>query len=139
MRDMIPVDRLRSAINDSSELSKLGENQRALKLLDDEIAKAIRENRSVWVCVLSRHASVIADQMGDLRLVRQYREQVLAHDPDNPLTLLSLADVLSRQGENDLAKHYAAKSYKLSVQRDSELDRAVVESIIKQWPNIQKR
>jgi hypothetical protein len=66
MGHMVPVDRLRRTINDSSELSKLGENQQALKLLDDEIAQAIRENRKVSICVLSRHAAVIADQMGDL-------------------------------------------------------------------------
>jgi hypothetical protein len=136
---MAAIDRLKGIINESSELSKQGNNSKALDLLDDEIALAIRQSRGTWVCTLSRHASVIADQMGDLGLVRRYREQCLAHDPDNPLTLLSLAEVLDRQGEDALAKEYAVKSYQLSVRRDTELDRAVVESISKQWPEISKQ
>jgi hypothetical protein len=46
---------------------------------------------------------------------------------------------LDRQGENALAKKYAIKSYQLSVQRGTELDRAVVESVSKQWPEIGKQ
>jgi hypothetical protein len=133
---MAAIDRLKRVINKSSELSKQGNNSKALELLDDEIAHAVRESRGIWVCALSRHASAIADQTGDLGLVRRYREQCLAHDSDNPLTLLSLAEVLDRQGEHALAKEYAIKSYQLSVQRGTELDRAVVESISKQWPEI---
>jgi hypothetical protein len=136
---MAAIDRLKRVINQSSELSKQGNNPKALELLDDEIAHALQESRAIWVCTLSRHASAIADQMGDLGLVRRYREQCLAHDPDNPLTLLSLAEVLDRQGEDALAKEYAVKSYQLSVRRDTELDRAVVESIFKQWPEIGKQ
>jgi hypothetical protein len=133
---MAAIDRLKRVINKSSELSKQKKNPEALELLDGEIAHAVRESRGIWACALSRHASAIADQTGDLGLVRRYREQCLAHDPDNLLTLLSLAEVLDRQGEHALAKEYAIKSYQLSVQRGTELDRAVVESISKQWPEI---
>ena len=136
---MVTSDRLKRVINQSSELSKQGNHPEALQLLDDEIAHAVRESRGIWVCTLRRHASAIADQMGDLGLVRRYREQCLAHDPDHPLTLLSLAEVLDRQGEGALAREYALKSYQLSVRRGTELDRAVVESISKQWPEIGKR
>ena len=136
---MAKSDRLNRVINQSGELSKQGNNPKALQLLDDEIAHAVRENRGIWVCAPSRHASAIADQMGDLVLVRRYREQCLTHDPDNPLMLLSLAEVLNRQGEEALAKEYARKSYQLSVRRDTELDRAVVESISKHWPEIGKQ
>jgi hypothetical protein len=98
---MVAIDRLKNAINNSSELSERGENRKALTLLDDEIANAVGENKSIWVRTLSRHASAIADQMGDLDLVRQYREQCLTHDPDNPLTLLSVAEVLDRVCNTD--------------------------------------
>jgi len=108
---MAAIDHLRRVIDQSSELSKQGNNPKALELLDDEIARAVRESRGIWTSTLSRHASAIADQMGDLGLVRRYRELCLAHDPDNPLTLLSLAEVLDRQGEDTLAKEYAVKSY----------------------------
>ena len=76
--------------------------------------------------------------MGDLTLVRRYREQCLAPDPDNPLALLSSAEVLRRQGDNTLAQKYALSSYSLAAQRDTELDRAVVESISREWPEIGK-
>ncbi len=136
---MVAIDRLRNAINNSSKLSERGESRKALILLDDEIAHAVSENKNIWVCTLSRHASVIADQIGDLGLVRRYREQCPAHDPDNPLTLLGLAEVMDRQGEKALAKDYAIRSYQLSAQRGTtELDRAVMESISKQWPEILK-
>jgi len=121
---MVAIDRLKNAINNSSELSVRGENRKALTLLDDEIANAVGENKSIWVCTLSRHASTIADQMGDLGLVRQYREQCLAHDPDNPLTLLSVAEVLDRQGEKASSKSYAIRAYQLAAQRGTELDRS---------------
>jgi hypothetical protein len=136
---MVAIDRLKNAINNSSELSGRGENRKALTLLDDEIANAVGENKSIWVCTLSRHASAIADQMGDLGLVRQYREQCLAHDPDNPLTLLSVAEVLDRQGEKASSKNYAIMAYQLAAQRGTELDRSVLESISRQWPEIGKQ
>jgi Tfp pilus assembly protein PilF len=134
---MSAINRLKRAVNESSHLSKRGEHLKALKVLDDAIAEAVKENRPVWICVLSRHASVLADQMGDLALVRAYSEQCLRHDPDNPLALLGLADVLHRQGEHGLARQYALKSYRISSQRDTELDRAVVESLLKTWPDLQ--
>jgi hypothetical protein len=133
---MAAIDRLKWVINHSSELSEQGNHPKALELLDHEMADAVRESKDIWVRTLSRHASAIADQTGDLGLVRRYREQCLAHDPDNPLTLLSLAEVLDRQGEDALAKQYAIRSYRLSVQRGTELDRAVLESISKRWPEI---
>lgn len=136
---MSEVDQLKSVVNESSELSRLGENQKALKLLDDSIAQAMRENRSRWVQVLSRHAAVISDQMGDLGLARNYREQCLACDPDDPLALYTLADVLSRQGHPDLAKDYAVKSYQLAANSEEEDDRALIELIAKRWPEIRRR
>lgn len=135
---MSEIDLLKSAVNESSQLSTCGEHLKALKVLENAIAEAIRENRPVWIRVLSRHASVLADEMGDLGLVRQYREQCLAHDPDNPLALCALADVLHRQGEDNLAREYALKSYRLSSQKDTDLDRAVVESLLHTWPDLQR-
>ena len=134
---MAALDQVKRAIKESSELSQHGENLSALALLDEAIASlGYGEDSSISVCILTRHASVIAEQLGDLRLVRQYREQVLAHDPDNPLALLSFAGVLHQQGEKTLAEAYARRSYQLSKDRGTELDRAVMESIAKTWPDI---
>jgi hypothetical protein len=46
---MVAIDRLKNAINNSSELSERGENRKALTLLDDEIANAVGENKGIWV------------------------------------------------------------------------------------------
>lgn len=133
---MSQLDRLKRAINDSSELSKAGENEKALDLLDASITDAIRENLNTWVCTLSRHAAVISDYMGDLRRARGYYERAVKHDPDNTITLYSLADVLRRLGEIDSAKQCAVRCYQLSTQRDNDLDRNVVESLLKTWPEL---
>ncbi len=66
---VMEIDLLKSVINGSSELSKQGQNEKALRLLDDSIAEAIRTNRSMWIRVLSRHAAAISDSMGDLRFL----------------------------------------------------------------------
>ncbi len=133
---MTDLDGLRAVIADSVELGRLGENEKALNLLDTSIAEAIEEDRVPWIRVLCGHASVIANSMGDLSRARQYIEKCVAYDPDNPLPLYKLADVLLRQHEGDLAQKYAARSYKLSMQRGTALDRGIIESILKQWPEI---
>lgn len=130
------LDLIKRVIHESGELSKQGEDRKALKLLDDTITEASQENHARWVSLLSRHASAIAEHIGDLNLVRQYREQCASHEPENPLTLSSLADVLHRQGEEALARQYAAKAYRASIQRGTELDRSVVESLLQTWPDL---
>jgi len=135
---MKEIDQLKRTVNESSELSKKGEHLKALRLLDAAIAQAVQENRSLWVRVLSRHASALADDMGDLQLVRRYREQCLAEDPKNPMALSSLANVLQKQGEKKLARQYAVEAYRLSSQRATELDRALIQSLLQKWPDLQK-
>ena len=127
---------LKQAIAESNRLSKRGAHEEALDVLDRAIAEAAREGHNTWVQILSRHASALADEAGDLQLVRRYREQCLALDSESPLALSSLADILRRQGEDNLAKTYAAKAYTLSAARDSDLDRAVVESLLRVWPDL---
>ena len=52
---------LKQVIYESGELSRRGENQNALKLLDDLITRAMQENKDTWVRILCRHAAVICD------------------------------------------------------------------------------
>lgn len=130
------LDRVKKIVNDSSELSKQGEDGEALELLDDAMAEAAGENHVRWASLLSRHASVIAEHMGDLRLVRQYREGCAGREPENPLTLSGLADILHRLGEEVLARQYAVKAYRIGIERDTELDRSVIESLLHIWPDL---
>ena len=130
------TDELKQTINESSEMSKRGDNTLALRLLDSAIEQATTQEQHLSVRVLTRHASAIADSIGDLPAVRKYREQCLSHDPENPITLASLADVLQRQGETEMAKHYALHAYRIASERRTELDEALISSLQKTWPDI---
>ncbi len=133
---MTEIDRIKRVVQESNEYSRTGENAKALKLLDESIAEAIRENDGRRVRVLSRHAAVISDHSGDLALVRRYCEQSLAYSPDDAFVRYSLADALLRQGQAEEGKQYAISSYKLSVQQGSERARSLVELILKRWPEL---
>jgi tetratricopeptide (TPR) repeat protein len=130
------TDELKQIINESSEMSKRGDNALALRLLDSAIEQATKQEQHVSVRVLTRHASAIADSIGDLQAVRRYREQCFSHDPENPITLASLADVLQRQGETKMAKQYALRAYRLASERRTELDEALISSLRKTWPDL---
>jgi len=136
---MPELDELIKITRESSVLWQSGQPEKAFKLLDDAIAEAIRATRSIWVRTLALHAAVLSESMGDLRLARRYREDCLSQDPNDPMALYGLARVLSRQGEIDLAKSYAAKAYDVCARRRTELDRVILESITKEWPGIAHR
>jgi len=133
---MTHIDQLKNVIQRSSELSKRGDDRQALKLLDDSLLEAIREHRGRWVRILSRHAAVISESIGDLDLVRHYFEQALTVDPNDPVGLYGVADVLFRQGKTATAKQYAAKCYSVSKQRGQEQDRILLASIAERWPEL---
>jgi tetratricopeptide (TPR) repeat protein len=132
------VDSLKNAIEESNELAKQGDHQQALRLIDDLVAKAEDENRSLWVRVLSRHAATISDSMGDLKLAKYYCERVLAHSPEDSVGLYALADILFRQGEFDAAKQYAARSYGAATKRKHEEVGSLIELLIKRWPDLEQ-
>jgi tetratricopeptide (TPR) repeat protein len=131
------TERLKRLIYESGELSRHGENKRALRLLDDTITQAVRENNVTWVRILCRHAAVVCDHAGELDLVKQYSERILTYSPDDAMALYSLADVYLRQGRADAAKDYAAKCYQICEGRGSSEDRALIELLLKQWPDLQ--
>lgn len=133
---MAEPDPLRRAIRDSSELSKEGQKEKAIKVLDDSLAQAIRENRTSWVRVLCHHAAVIADSMNDLGLAQHYYELSLRYGPDNPTSLYGLASVLERLGQTELAKRYASQCYQVSLRGGTDIDRGRIELIARTWPEI---
>jgi tetratricopeptide (TPR) repeat protein len=130
------LDLVTQAIDQSTGLWKKGQHSEALKLLDESIAQAEKENRPISVKVLSMHASVISGSVGDLELVKQYCERVLSHEPENALALYSLADVLFRQGKTGQAMRCAAKSYALVAHSSSKEDLGLLEVLTKKWPDI---
>lgn len=113
-----------------------GHHKSALRLLDDRLSQAIREGRKNWIRVLSHHAAVIANSLGDLGVVRRYYEQALAHCPDSAITLYGLADGLLRQGQNDMAREYAAKCRQACLRSSSGEDEETLKMVERQWPNL---
>jgi Tfp pilus assembly protein PilF len=131
-------DQLWGAVNASAELWKLGEKQRALKVLDDAIAYWVHErNHSSSIRTLCHHAAVLCRSVGDLRLVEHYYQQSLTHSPDDPIALYGLAEVALEQGDTDLAKQYAKRSYDATVQGNDEMARrGLLDLIAMKWPDV---
>jgi len=122
----------------STEFARSGEHQQALKVVDDALAEGIRHGRITWIRLLSSHAWILCHSRGDLFRARYYSEQCLAHIPDDPWALYHLADVLFQQGETELAKRQAAKSYGLAMQSETKEARRLVELLTKAWPEVKE-
>ena len=135
---MDDFDRLTGAVNGSVELWKLGQWQKALTLLDDAIAETIQEGGDCRsIITLCHHAAVICRSSGDLISVKRYYEQSLQHSPENPWALHGLAQVALEQGEVDIAKHFAKRSYVATVQGTDDLaKRGLLDLIVKLWPDV---
>jgi Tfp pilus assembly protein PilF len=133
---MSELEQLRLAINGSSEHWKAGEHEKAMKLLDDAITTAIKENNGSSIRALSHHAAVMANSVGDLRRVRHYYEQSLLYNPENPKALYGLARVSAEEGKPELAKRYATRCHEAVLRSDDEVDRGLLELIVKQWPEL---
>ncbi|TAM84407.1 MAG: hypothetical protein EPN47_01670 [Acidobacteria bacterium] len=127
---------MKQVIYESGELSKSGQHQKALALLDDLIARAAQENRATWIRILCRHAAVISDHAGEIELAKKYHGRVLAESPDDSMSLYSLADLSSREGNSDVAKGYAARCYEVCMRQGASEDRAVIELLLQRWPEL---
>jgi tetratricopeptide (TPR) repeat protein len=63
------------------------------------------------VLTLSHHAAVISNFLRNFSRAKHYYEKSLEFNPENPVALYGLAEVALKQGDADLAKEYAKKSY----------------------------
>ena len=108
-------------------------------MLDEMIAMAISENESKWVVTLSHHAAIISKFLGDLARVKEYYQKSLAFNPENPRALSGLADIAEQEGELELARQYAARSYRALMQGDALLKDAQIEMLLKKWPDLAER
>lgn len=130
---------MRRAIDASTELARKGEEHRALEVLDTAIASANGENSALWSGILNRHAAALAEHLGDLPRVRRYCEQSLAMSPASPLALFCMADILRKQGEEELARQNATQAYRIGSQQDTEISRGVIELLLRHWPDLSGR
>jgi tetratricopeptide (TPR) repeat protein len=127
----------RDAIAESLKLMQKGQNEGALRLLDDAIAVAIKENENGWVLTLSLHAAVISNSLRNFSREKHYYEKSLEFNQENPMALYGLAEVALEQGHTDLAKRYAKRSYDAIVQGDDEMAKhCLLDLIAMKWPDI---
>ena len=129
--------RYRDAMTESTKLMQQGQNEEALRLLDDAIAMAISENENRWVLTLSHHAAVISNFLRNFSREKHYYEKSLEFNPENPIALYGLAEVALEQGDTELAKLFAKRSYDATVQGDDEMaKRGLLDLIALKWPDI---
>lgn len=131
-----PWHKYRDAITESATL--LGQDGRkALSLVDESIAQAIRENEPSWVRTLCHHAAIISKFLRDQQLVERYYKQSLAFVPENPAALYGLAEVAQERGELATARQYAARCYKAIVQgADEMMKQGLLDLVMKHWPEV---
>jgi hypothetical protein len=131
---------LGAAMLESVRLWRKNQYAEALQILDEWIARAERENEIDWVNIVCGQASMIADQMDDIRLVQLYNEKVLSHDGettyDQAMAHYSLAKAMFRHGEIDSAKQNAARSYALVAHPMRGEERTLLELLVKSWPKV---
>jgi hypothetical protein len=137
---LLDISALGAAMLQSARLWGEDQNPEALKILDEWIARAERENETAWVDILCGQASMIAGEMDDLRLTRQYCEKVLSHENETALTQAMahyrLANSMFRHGEVDLGKQHAARAHALVAHPTKDEERGLLELLIRVWPEI---
>lgn len=119
----------------SAKLARVDGN-RALQLLDDAIAIAIREPANQWVLALTHHAAVISEFLGKLGLVKHYYQQSLSFNSENPGALLGLARVSKEQGQPEVGKGYAIRCYKALMDGDHFLKDGYLDTLLHQWSDV---
>jgi len=134
---MTEENRFKAAITSSLELVEQGEHREALKLLDDSIAEAKRENNVSWIRTLCHHAAIVSRFTENLGSAKHYYEESLASDPENAKALYGLATVALDQGELEIAKQYANRCHTALLQYDEGLlKQGLLDLLMKQWPDI---
>ena len=86
------------AIAESVELSKAGEDDWALEILDEALALATQNGDVDWIPVIGRHAAAISETTVDPARARSFYERVLASVANDQESLDGLARLLRQAG-----------------------------------------
>jgi hypothetical protein len=130
-------EREHNAIMDSLRLSKSGQHQEALRLMDEVIAEAIEEGDYLSLYILIDHAALLNGKGRDRSVVKHHYEQYLASSPENPRALYGLADVAMEEGQPEIAKQYAKRCYHAILRSDDEkVKRDLLDLVLERWPEL---
>jgi tetratricopeptide (TPR) repeat protein len=129
-------NRLREVMTASTVLMQQDEHQKALELLDQAIAEAIRD-QAPWVSTLCHHAAVIADFAGSLERQKDCYEQSLGSNPENARALYGLAKIADEQGKTEIAKQFAIRCHKAITEGKDEIVKAgLLDLLLARWPEL---
>jgi hypothetical protein len=117
------------------ELTRRGEQRRALRLLDDLMAESVPE-KNLRIRHLAPLATATARSIGDLHLAKHYCEMRLANDSEDAMALYGMADCLVQEGNSNQAKAYVTKCYELSATRKDNVGQGIIELLQKRFPGI---
>jgi len=107
------------------ELISQQEGQSALQLLDHYMGEA-GPDRKLRMCSLGHFAALTAVQLGDLNTARRYCDELVGHNPGDPMALYVLADCLARQGETDEARRRSADCRKAALSQGEMVRKVMV-------------
>lgn len=135
---MTEENRFRKAITESLKLVERGEHSEALKLLDEAIAQAKRDEYGSWVRTLCHHAAIVSRFAEDLTSAQHYYEESLVSNPENAGALYGLATVALDQGHLEQAEQYAKRCHTAILRSDDDevLKQGLLDLLLKQWPDI---
>jgi hypothetical protein len=130
---MAEYHQYRDAITKSINLVEQNKSE-ALKLLDEAIAEAIREQQISRICTLCHHAAILSRD--NLSLAQRYYEQSLTSNPENARALYGLATTALDQEKFEIARQYAARCHKaLQQSEEGVLKEGYLKLIAKHWPD----
>jgi hypothetical protein len=98
---MLSDRRVHDALVGSLDLSKSGQDQEALQLIDDVISEAINEGDDLSAFLLIDHAALLTHVGRDRSILKHYYEKYLTSSPEHPRALYGLADVAMEEGQTD--------------------------------------
>ena len=130
-------NRFKDAMTNSLARVERGEHDDALKLLDEAIAEAIRDDDIRWIRTLCHHAANLSRFNGNWASVKRWYEQSLASDPENARALYGLAAVALNENDATTARRYATRCYASILRSDDEILKVgLLDLIAKNWPDL---
>jgi hypothetical protein len=136
---MTEINQFRQVMTSSLKLMREGLNEQALGLLDEAIVEAVRLQDALWIRMLCRHASVVANFLGNLQLEKQYNEQCLSVSPEDPIALYRLAEVSLKLGEPEVAQQHAKRCYEAILRSDDVVKEGLLDMVLKNWPEVARK
>ena len=132
-------ERLHNALVDSSKLSGSGQQQAALRLMDEVIAEAINEGDELTALVAIDHTATLNGARRDRSLAKQYYEQFLTASPESPRVLYELANDAMENGQTEIAKEYAKRCHQAILRSDNDkIKNDLLALVLERWPELAK-